>query len=104
MFSFLFFFSELFPKATADSDPYEAAKNAHALIVLTEWDEFKSYDYNKIFASMLRPAFIFDGRNILDHEGLTKIGFQVPMETNPSHKPHIYITAMFVFLKTKFLF
>jgi len=46
------------------SDPYEAAKNAHAIAVLTEWECYKTLDYKKIFASMEKPAFIFDGRNI----------------------------------------
>jgi UDPglucose 6-dehydrogenase len=58
------------------SNPYEACKNAHAIAVLTEWDEFKSYDWQKIFDSMLKPAFIFDGRNVLDSKEMEKIGFQ----------------------------
>jgi UDPglucose 6-dehydrogenase len=45
--------------------------------VLTEWDEFKAYDYQKIYDGMIKPAFIFDGRNILDHAALRKIGFVV---------------------------
>ena len=55
--------------------PYEASKNAHAIAILTEWDEFKSYDWNRIYNDMKKPAFIFDGRNLLDGEELTKIGF-----------------------------
>jgi UDPglucose 6-dehydrogenase len=51
-------------------------QNAHAIAVLTEWDEFKDYDWQKIYDSMLKPAFVFDGRNILNAEKLTKIGFQ----------------------------
>ncbi|MDQ8201999.1 UDP-glucose 6-dehydrogenase [Pelagicoccus sp. SDUM812003] len=58
-------------------DPYEAAKGAHGLAILTEWDAFKDLDYQKIYDSMMKPAFIFDGRNILDHEKLRQIGFQV---------------------------
>lgn len=58
-------------------DPYEAAKDSHALCVLTEWDAFKKYDYERIYDSMMKPAFVFDGRNILDHERLRKIGFIV---------------------------
>jgi UDPglucose 6-dehydrogenase len=58
------------------SNPYEACKNAHAIAILTEWDEFKSYDWQKIFDSMLKPAFIFDGRNVLDSKEMEKIGFQ----------------------------
>jgi len=60
-----------------ESDPYVAAAGSHAIAVMTEWDEFKSYDYKKIYDSMSKPAFIFDGRNVLDHEALKKIGFEV---------------------------
>lgn len=59
------------------NDGYEAAINAHAIVVCTEWDEFMEYDYNRIYANMLKPAFIFDGRNFLDHSHLKKIGFIV---------------------------
>jgi UDPglucose 6-dehydrogenase len=58
-------------------DPYEACDGAHAICVLTEWDEFKEYDYERIFKTMSKPAFIFDGRNILDHSKLRDIGFEV---------------------------
>ncbi len=57
--------------------PYEAAQGAHAIMLVTGWGQFKSYDYKKIFDSMKKPAFIFDGRNILDHKALRKIGFNV---------------------------
>lgn len=56
-------------------DPYEACKNAHAIAVLTEWDEFKDYDWKKIYDNMQKPAFIFDGRNILNPEKMKEIGF-----------------------------
>ena len=46
---------------TVYSDPYEACKGAHGLCVLTEWDEFKKFDYEKIYDSMMKPAFCFDG-------------------------------------------
>jgi UDPglucose 6-dehydrogenase len=59
----------------AFNNPYEACHQAHAIAVLTEWDEFKSYDWQKIYDQMLKPAFIFDGRNILDRDTLEKIGF-----------------------------
>ncbi|MBP9848804.1 MAG: UDP-glucose 6-dehydrogenase [Flavobacterium sp.] len=55
--------------------PYEACKDAHAIAILTEWDEFKTYDWQKIYDNMLKPAFVFDGRNILDKDSLQKIGF-----------------------------
>ena len=57
--------------------PYTTAKNAHAIVVCTEWDEFKDYDYEKIYEGMEKPAFIFDGRKILDHKKLIQIGFRV---------------------------
>jgi UDPglucose 6-dehydrogenase len=55
--------------------PYAAAKDSHAIVILTEWDEFKSLDYKRIFASMKKPAFVFDGRNILDLGALRCLGF-----------------------------
>ena len=54
---------------------YDACKNAHAIAILTEWDEFKTYDWQKIYDTMQKPAFVFDGRNILDKNKLEKIGF-----------------------------
>ncbi|MEX2381202.1 MAG: UDP-glucose 6-dehydrogenase [Opitutales bacterium] len=60
----------------AMEDPYEAAKDAHAIAVLTEWDEFRDLDYERIYRSMKKPAFIFDGRNILDLAKLGEIGFE----------------------------
>jgi len=60
-----------------EPDPYRAAADAQALAVVTEWEAFKKLDYEKIFASMRKPAFVFDGRNILDHRKLFEIGFNV---------------------------
>lgn len=57
------------------TDPYEACAGAHAIAVLTEWDEFKTYDWKRIYDSMLKPAFVFDGRNILDAQKMREIGF-----------------------------
>jgi len=59
------------------NDPYEACKDAHAIAILTEWDEFKDYDWKRIYDNMLKPAKIFDGRNLLDREKLADIGFVV---------------------------
>lgn len=53
----------------------ELFKDAHAIAILTEWDEFKNYDYGSIYESMKKPAFIFDGRNILNHKEMEKVGF-----------------------------
>jgi len=59
------------------SSAVEAATDAHAIALLTEWDEFTTLDYQHIFNVMAKPAFIFDGRNILDHAALRQIGFEV---------------------------
>lgn len=58
------------------NDPYETTKDAHAVAIMTEWDEFKTYDWKKIYDQMKKPAFIFDGRNILNKDEMTKIGFE----------------------------
>ncbi len=57
------------------NDPYLACENTHAIAILTEWDEFISYDWKKIYKNMNKPAFIFDGRNILNRELIESIGF-----------------------------
>ncbi|RTL12315.1 MAG: UDP-glucose 6-dehydrogenase [Flavobacteriaceae bacterium] len=56
-------------------DPYVACKDVHAIAVLTEWDEFKTYDWQRIYDGMLKPAFVFDGRNLLNRSELEAIGF-----------------------------
>lgn len=60
---------------TIYEDAYEACKDAHAIAVLTEWDEFKHYDWERIYRDMKKPAFVFDGRNILNAEEMAKKGF-----------------------------
>lgn len=60
---------------TVHKEPYSTALNAHAIAVLTEWDEFKTYNWQSIYNKMQKPAFLFDGRNLLDHEQLSEIGF-----------------------------
>jgi UDPglucose 6-dehydrogenase len=60
-----------------EENPYQAAKDSHAIALITEWDEFKTLDWTKIYASMKKPAFVFDGRNILNHQNLKQIGFEV---------------------------
>lgn len=72
------------------NSPEEATQNAHAIVVLTEWDEFKNLDYEAIYAGMMKPSFIFDGRNVLDLDRLESIGFEVQsvgkMRTNTKPK------------------
>jgi UDPglucose 6-dehydrogenase len=57
-------------------DPYEAMQGAHAVAVLTEWDEFKAYDWQRVYDDMKKPAFLFDGRNILDRNKVKALGFE----------------------------
>ena len=61
---------------TCCSSAEEACEGAHALAILTEWDAFRGLDYAAIYDSMVKPAFVFDGRNLLDLEALREIGFQ----------------------------
>ncbi len=58
-------------------DPYEAASGCHALLILTDWDLYMNLDFRKIYKTMVKPAFIFDGRNIIDHKKCFSIGFNV---------------------------
>ena len=60
-----------------ENDPYKACKDSHAVAILTEWDEFKSYDWQRIYNNMKKPAFVSDGRNILNSDKLKEIGFKV---------------------------
>jgi len=60
---------------TIKKDPYEACKNSHAIAILTEWDEFKKYEWETIYNNMQKPAFIFDGRGVLDKQKIKAIGF-----------------------------
>ncbi|MBW8782085.1 MAG: UDP-glucose 6-dehydrogenase [Verrucomicrobia bacterium] len=64
------------PRLTVATSAVEASRGAHAIAIVTEWDEFKTLDYAKIFEGMHKPAFIFDGRNILDLAKLRAIGFR----------------------------
>src|SRR3990172_2605212 len=58
-------------------DPYRATDGAHAVALLTHWQLYRDLDYERIFQSMEQPAFLFDGRNILDHKKLFNLGFNV---------------------------
>jgi UDPglucose 6-dehydrogenase len=64
-------------RVTYEPDPYKAAEGAFAIAILTEWEQYKTLDFERIYRSMKQPAFIFDGRNILDHKKLYEIGFNV---------------------------
>jgi UDPglucose 6-dehydrogenase len=58
-------------------DPYEAADGAHAIAICTDWEEYKELDWQEIYNNMEKPAFVFDGRIMLDHDKLREIGFEV---------------------------
>ncbi len=57
------------------NEPYNACEDAHAIAILTEWDEFKDYDWKRIYKSVVKPAFVFDGRKLLNPNQMKKIGF-----------------------------
>ncbi|MBD3383999.1 nucleotide sugar dehydrogenase [candidate division KSB1 bacterium] len=69
--------ADIIQKVTLEPDPYKAALGAHAIAIITEWEEYKGLDYTKIFNVMEKPAFVFDGRNILQHKQIFDIGFNV---------------------------
>lgn len=62
---------------TIVNDPYQAMEDTHAVAILTEWDEFKNYDWKEVFRVMKKPAFLFDGRNILDKKTLCNLGYNL---------------------------
>ncbi|MCF7837371.1 MAG: nucleotide sugar dehydrogenase [Candidatus Marinimicrobia bacterium] len=65
------------PGIVLEPDPYRAAAGAHALAILTEWPEYRTLDFARIHAGMAKPPFLFDGRNLLDHQALYDLGFNV---------------------------
>ena len=58
-------------------DPYKAAKDADAVVVMTDWREYSELDWTKIYKSMRKPALVFDTRNCLDSRMLKNLGFNV---------------------------
>jgi len=70
-------------------DPYSAALGAHAVVICTEWDEFITLDYTRIYSGMTKPAFLFDGRKILDHDALIKVGFHVETIGKRLHRKNV---------------
>jgi len=80
-------------KLSVETDAYTAAEGAHALLVLTDWDEFRALDYAKIRASMKRPCYAFDGRCVLDAVKLRDLGFQVQSVGRPAPPPSRYSTV-----------
>jgi UDPglucose 6-dehydrogenase len=65
----------LMPEVEMFNDPYQMAEGCDALVVVTEWNEFKQLDFDRLCQLMKRPV-LFDGRNIYDPEEVTLYGFQ----------------------------
>ena len=70
-------FNKIKEMVKVHDNPYNALKDSHGIAILTEWDEFKLYDWKKIYNEMMKPAFLFDGRNILSKDEMSKIGFNM---------------------------
>jgi UDPglucose 6-dehydrogenase len=68
---------DLGEQVTYEPDPYVAARGAHAIAILTEWPQYAQLDFGQIYQGMVKPAFLFDGRNLLDHKKLYQLGFNV---------------------------
>ena len=56
-------------------EPFLNVSEYNIIAIMTEWDEFKDYDWEKIYKKTIKPSYIFDGRNILEIEKIKKIGF-----------------------------
>ena len=67
-----------------EPDPYAATARADAVAILTDWDCFRGLDYARVYAGMRQPAFLFDGRNCVDHAALHKLGFNVSAVGKPA--------------------
>lgn len=64
-------------RVTYEADPYKAVAGADAIAAVTDWKQFAALDWKKVYDSMRKPAFLFDGRNFLDHAKLFDLGFHV---------------------------
>ena len=67
--------NEIKKRVKIDKNPYNALKDSYAACILTEWDEFKGYDWERVCKSMMKPAFLFDGRGVLNKKNMVDIGF-----------------------------
>jgi UDPglucose 6-dehydrogenase len=67
--------SAIYPQIDYRRDPHEVARDADALLILTEWEEFRNLDWERIYGLMARPLVI-DGRNLLDPKSITNLGFE----------------------------
>ena len=60
-----------------ETNEYKAAKDADAILLMTDWKQYPQLDWAKLYKSMRKPALVFDTRNCLDADALRKIGFKV---------------------------
>jgi len=66
---------EVFPALRFAKDAYEAAQSADALLIVTEWPEFRALDWKRVHGAMARPLIV-DGRNLLDPAAMRGLGFE----------------------------
>ena len=88
--------ADLESRVVCETDAYAATTGAHALAVITEWDVFRHLDFRRIYATLNKPAFAFDGRNILPFDTMRSIGFEVHPIGKPAPEPGVqvrYVTA-----------
>lgn len=64
----------LHPHIAYQDDPYEAVRDAVALVVLADWPQFRTLDFRRIHRLMAQPNIV-DGRNLLDGEAMRRLGF-----------------------------
>jgi UDPglucose 6-dehydrogenase len=76
--------SDLQSVVVNEPDVYKATAGAHAIAVMTDWGQFRSLDFERIYGQMQKPAFVFDGRDVLPHSALRDIGFEVYAIGKPS--------------------
>lgn len=62
---------------TIYNDALSACIKTEAIVAATEWKEFRDIDWQAVYDSMDKPAFVFDGRMLLDAKKLREIGFNV---------------------------
>jgi UDPglucose 6-dehydrogenase len=74
------------PSITYCSDPYEAAEGADAIVIVTEWDEFRLVDWHRLRSMVERPLVV-DGRNMLDAGEMARRGFHYISVGRPSITP-----------------
>ncbi len=68
-------FKKLFPNIDYASDKYQVLRDANALLIITEWDEFRNVDFEKM-RKLMRTPIIVDGRNIFECEEIKKYKFE----------------------------